>query len=101
MSAPTGGTWRVTFGRDQMADFGTTIWHDGKSVGVYSDAETHGDARADACLISAAKELLASAEAQEAFWAMRVCELGEISPEANALRALNLACIAKATGAAA
>lgn len=53
----TAGPWRVTQGIDQMADSGTTIYYrDG--YGVYSDAETHGDAKADADLIGAAPALL-------------------------------------------
>lgn len=55
----TPGPWRAVAGIDQMSDFGTTIHHRGR-YGVYSDADTHGDDKADADLIAAAPDLLAA-----------------------------------------
>lgn len=53
----TAGPWRATLGNSQMSDPGTTIYHRGQ-WGVYSDADSHGDAEADARLIAAAPDLL-------------------------------------------
>lgn len=47
---PTKGPARVTRGKSQMCDKGTTIWHSGE-WGVYSDADEHGGDKADAELI--------------------------------------------------
>lgn len=49
---PTPGPWRATLGSDQMADPGTTVYHRGY-WGVYTDAEGHGNAAADAAYITA------------------------------------------------
>lgn len=46
-------------------------------------------------------ELLAALEANEKFWTIREAELGELSPEAKAIRDAGLAAIAKAKGEAA
>lgn len=40
-----------------MCDFGTTVVAPRESWGVYSDADTHGDAEADARLMSAALDM--------------------------------------------
>jgi hypothetical protein len=61
MSKHTLGPWRSVKGNSQMCDDGTTIYHRG-NIGVYSDAEEHGDAEADARLIAAAPELLEQLE---------------------------------------
>ena len=57
-SKHTPGPWRAKQGISQMTDKGTTIFFF-NGVGVFSDAETHGDQMADARLIAAAPELLA------------------------------------------
>ena len=44
-------------------------------------------------------QLLAALEGQEKFWAIREAELGELSPEALAVREASLAAIAAAKGA--
>lgn len=46
-------------------------------------------------------DLLAALEAHEKFWTIREAELGELSPEAKAVRDAGLAAIAKAKGGAA
>ena len=46
-------------------------------------------------------ELLTALEAHEKFWTIREAELGELSPEAKAVRDAGLAAIAKAKGGAA
>ena len=50
-------------------------------------------------LVRHADELLAALEAHEKFWVIREAELGELSPEANAVRDGGLATIAAAKGA--
>ena len=47
-------------------------------------------------LVTMNKELLAALEANEKFWTIRGAELGELSPEAKAVRDAGLAAIAKA-----
>lgn len=49
-------------------------------------------------LIAAVPALLRSAQAQEEFWARRERELGDLSEEARALRALNRAALSKVGG---
>ncbi len=58
----TAGPWRVNTGGSQMCDPGTTICF-AEGVGVFSDADYHGDKLADARLIAAAPDLLAALEA--------------------------------------
>jgi hypothetical protein len=49
---PTPGPWRATRGIDELCDPGTTVWHR-ESWGVYTDADCHGQAAADATLTAA------------------------------------------------
>lgn len=66
----TPGQWRTKCAVSQMADEGTTVGVvRGDAAGsepshwIFSDAETHGDAAADAALMAAAPDLLDVCEA--------------------------------------
>lgn len=64
----TSGPWRTKRGMDQMCDSGATVASivdapNGPRWWIFSDAENHGDAEADARLIAAAPSLLSALKA--------------------------------------
>ena len=92
----TPGPWRVTPGITQMSDMGTTVCHLG-AIGIYSDAEEHGDRSADARLIASAPDLLdALRRLSDQCERMRLPGQAMSDAERNSLRV-----ISKATGASA
>lgn len=96
----TKGPWRAKRGVGQMIDMGTTVAELSRGIGqeaawwIFSDAEEHGDHAADAALVSAAPELLETAQAVVARWDSPDWKGGRHTAEfINALRQA----IAKAT----
>lgn len=96
----TAGPWRVNTGGSQMCDPGTTICF-AEGVGVFSDADYHGDKLADAHLIAAAPELL-EALARLLKWVEPIAgDNRDKAAEAEEIASVEQAraAIAKATGA--